>query len=1614
MGGIYVADTGNGRIQRLNYETGSFENQVSRGGAVPKDALFTDLAADHNQVYVVDEKHNQIYLFDQDLNYIDTYRGNPGSPFRELRGISIFPTEDGFYHPHKAVTVEKDRIQLFRLGMDVKRIEAVPSVFYPPSGDRKTTTLKYVLTDNGAVRLVVRDAANNIVRKIYSPEKLHSLGLNEADWDGKDDSGNMLPGGTYYFELTARDMNAYGGHSIKWVYKYCPIIIHETPVVTIASIDHEAIYSGKNAIVNYSLSQTGYVNAEVMNKDNTVIKTLKNEALENPGVQTVAWNGLDHSHYPQGDGYYTIRIQARDNDGYWGEAKSIQVALANTPPSIVLDAPNNNTFGLNAGITGSISGFLTDSYKLEYSEDGLNWSLILEKTMENENISGELGIWKTRNLPASEKIFYQLRLRAWNKAGCASSKVITVLVDNILPRISGLFAYPSYISPILAATGSTQNSSTITYLAEERNMKAGGIKFIDQYAQTRQEFELEDLAGTWQWNGTDSSGNLLDDGQICCRLTFKDLGGNETSRECRIVIDTNRFPESAAITDTVKLTEADENNWKVSWSADSTKIAYAQKEDSYLVGNIWMKNADGSGSAIKITNFSPSLRYEPWYPDMEPNGMRILFDHAISYIYIKHLANSDLSLITSGMYARWSPDGTKIAFNKNGIIYLTNPEGIEFHQLTPGWFPSWSPDSKNILYSTASNPEGSQIYSITVVGGIKTGPLINNAMYPEYSPDGNMLIYLNNHYYFSVLTRDGRKQTLIDTGQSYRHAAWSPDGARLAYVNRTGETFVSHVSRPDRYANLSAVLCMPQPGDTEIRGTAADMNFSHYTLDYGPMGSSGNWTMLRNSQLEVKSGILGDWDRSGLNGEYWLRLRAWDKALNLKEICKKVEVGILGSNLIVNGYADPGVIFPGLSGKDSTEIHYTLKGTTSSRSLKIFNEAGGEVRELSLPNDNGVYPGAYSCTWDGRDPSGIHVPYGRYTFRLQARYWDGQVWREISKQGAILVSSQLPEASITSPQQDEYVKSPVNFIGTAAGQDFDYYRLVAGQGRKFSEWDLVGEAYAPVENGLLGTWNPDKDGTYSVGLKVYNHLGIENFIIRQFKTDNTPPESNLEIQGETYQVSGKTYIGNDNLLIITSQDMGCGLKAIKFKLNDNEQTYTGPIKLESSDEFLLTYYGEDLLANQESVKSIHLVRNDLQPVTSIVIGEPKYESEGNLFISGKTQIVLKAREEGATAVPVIGTYWSISPTPAEQDQETFEYLGPITLGTFGPGKRTLFYYSRDAVGNQENYKSSGKIYVDISPPQTIIQAQGREPCLDETGRRFATSAAMYTLEAVDNESQVCHIEYQVLSGFSTAAWNGYTPGEKIFITSEGEYEIQYRAVDHVENREITKSYQVIVDNTPPEIILNGIEEGKTYAVPFKAEIEVKEAYLKEKHILLDGEPYEPGTQITKLGEHEFNVTACDWAGNSSAGRVGFTLAEATPTMTITPTFSPTPSPTCTPTTTLTATPTRANTHTPTPSSTPKVYPVNHGQVRVYPNPARNRVNFVLRLEENAQVKIDIYNLLGEKTAEIKENKAASPWGTILTWHCGQAAPGIYLCRITVRGGGHIKLLERIKVAVIGK
>lgn len=97
--------------------------------------------------------------------------------------------------------------------------------------------------------------------------------------------------------------------------------------------------------------------------------------------------------------------------------------------------------------------------------------------------------------------------------------------------------------------------------------------------------------------------------------------------------------------------------------------------------------------------------------------------------------------------------------------------------------------------------------------------------------------------------------------------------------------------------------------------------------------------------------------------------------------------------------------------------------------------------------------------------------------------------------------------------------------------------------------------------------------------------------------------------------------------------------------------------------------------------------------------------------------------------------------------------------------------------------------------------------------------------------------------------------------------------------------------------------------------------------------------------------------------------------------------------------------TPTPIS-PDDVALDADSLVAAPNPARDRVRFFLRLAEPAEIRVDVYNLAGERLATLAAD--ASVGNQSLTWECGDIAPGLYIARV-FRGG---TLLGTRKVAVI--
>jgi TolB protein len=194
-------------------------------------------------------------------------------------------------------------------------------------------------------------------------------------------------------------------------------------------------------------------------------------------------------------------------------------------------------------------------------------------------------------------------------------------------------------------------------------------------------------------------------------------------------------------------------------SPDGTQVAYVRDLDpcAYtdpLGGCLAFKDLltaglSGAGERAVIHTADMIDRYSP---DWSPKGSRILFtwwtlDEGRGLAWVRPDGSG---LETLELYAgrgRFSPDGKKIAYERDGNIKLMNLAGRRTRLLTSdassdGYAPDWSPDGRRITYTGAGG-----LYVLDV----KTGAVRNLAegwtapvSYPStavFSPDGTQIAF---------------------------------------------------------------------------------------------------------------------------------------------------------------------------------------------------------------------------------------------------------------------------------------------------------------------------------------------------------------------------------------------------------------------------------------------------------------------------------------------------------------------------------------------------------------------------------------------------------------------------------------------------------------------------------------------------------------------------------------------------------------------------------------------------------------------------------------------------------------------------------------------------------
>jgi TolB protein len=229
------------------------------------------------------------------------------------------------------------------------------------------------------------------------------------------------------------------------------------------------------------------------------------------------------------------------------------------------------------------------------------------------------------------------------------------------------------------------------------------------------------------------------------------------------------------------------------------KISFETNRSGDSGTEVYAINPDGSGEA-NLTRTPGFDAFAAWSPD----GTKLVFER-YTEIYTMNSDGTGQTRLTNNTAddsrPAWSPDGLKIVFmsNRDGHVqlYTMNSDGSAVTRLTNNpegdWDPVWSPDGSEIAFERCCvDSNNGDIFTIKPDGTGETRVTTNGAFNPSWSPDGSKIAYAarrscspgdcNADIY--VMNADGTGQVDLTNTPSLDefYPAWSPDGTRIAFT----------------------------------------------------------------------------------------------------------------------------------------------------------------------------------------------------------------------------------------------------------------------------------------------------------------------------------------------------------------------------------------------------------------------------------------------------------------------------------------------------------------------------------------------------------------------------------------------------------------------------------------------------------------------------------------------------------------------------------------------------------------------------------------------------------------------------------------------------------------
>lgn len=315
----------------------------------------------------------------------------------------------------------------------------------------------------------------------------------------------------------------------------------------------------------------------------------------------------------------------------------------------------------------------------------------------------------------------------------------------------------------------------------------------------------------------------------------------------------------------------------------STLLIISQEGGQGPANSLWSFRLVGGG----LRHLADAVFSAAWSPD----GEKIVYTSADGGIFVMRRDGSEAHRIASpGSYLKsiaWSPDGKIIRFSKEGFLWEISPEGSNLRQVLPGWGKSptqssgeWSPDGRFFfvadgqiwvlqdVHGLRSNLHASPVQltfgptvwdrpipsldgkKIFASGRTRRGELVRfdgkskqfepflagiSAEFVVFSNDGKSVAYVS--YPEGILWRanpDGSNAVQLTEPPLYpKSVCWSPDGSRMAFVDRTADgTYAIFVIASDGSGKPQRILAGDQHAETDPSWSPDGQKIAFSTAPY--------------------------------------------------------------------------------------------------------------------------------------------------------------------------------------------------------------------------------------------------------------------------------------------------------------------------------------------------------------------------------------------------------------------------------------------------------------------------------------------------------------------------------------------------------------------------------------------------------------------------------------------------------------------------------------------------------------------------------------------------------------------------------------------------------------